>query len=488
MSASTIPRRLDLAAQSTVNVYVTQIVCTACTTCRWEDPMPGLRPSTSLRQSGQRPVSDGPWWRGLNKTHRRVLSASFLGWAMDGYETYALVVVIGPALGALLTPAQQHNTALYAGLAIGITLLGSGLGGLVGGTLADYVGRKPMMLWSITAYALLTGLTAFSTSVWMLIALRFLTGLALGSEWSTGASLIQETWPERSRTMGAAIVQSGFGFGSLIAALAWMLIGSLDPTAWRVMFVLGALPALVAIFLRTRVPESQRWVDATSRRERPQSRTRPAGEPSARLTIIRIFSSPEHRKTILLTIALSFVTIAGWYAISSFLPQFAKVIAARDGIAGAASWAQLAVVTYTIGSIVGYLSAPFIADRFGRRNLIVLFLVGSLIMTPITYLWPGNIQGFLIIAGINGIFTLGGFAWMPLYLPELFATTIRSTAMSTVFNSSRLIAWLGPIVSGSLVVLFGGIAPAAMWMGSVYVLGLLAVPFLKETKGLPLPE
>lgn len=450
--------------------------------------MAGLRPSTSLKRSEQRSVSGGPWWRGLNKTHRRVLTASFLGWAMDGYETYALVVVIGPALGALLTPAEQHNTALYAGLAIGITLLGSGVGGLVGGTLADYVGRKPMMLWSIIAYSLLTGLTAFSTSVWMLIALRFLTGLALGSEWSTGASLIQETWPERSRTMGAAIVQSGFGFGSLIAALSWMLIGSLDPTAWRVMFVLGVLPALVAIILRTRVPESQRWVDATSRRERPESKTRQAGEPSARLTIIRIFSSPEHRKTMLLTIALSFVTIAGWYAISSFLPSFAKVIATRDGIAGSASWAQLAVVTYTIGSLVGYLSAPFIADRFGRRILIILFLVGSLVMTPITYLWPGNIQGFLVVAAINGIFTLGGFAWMPLYLPELFATTIRSTAMSTVFNSTRLIAWLGPIVSGSLVVLFGGIAPAAMWMGSVYVLGLLAVPFLKETKGLPLPE
>jgi MFS family permease len=449
--------------------------------------MAGLRPGTSLKRSEQRSVSGGPWWRGLNKTHRRVLTASFLGWAMDGYETYALVIVIGPALGALLTPAEQHNTALYAGLTIGITLLGSGVGGLIGGTLADYVGRKPMMLWSIGAYSLLTGLTALSTSVWMLIALRFLTGLALGSEWSTGTSLIQETWPERSRTMGAAIVQSGFGFGSLLAALSWMLIGSFDPTAWRAMFVLGVLPALVAVFLRTRVPESQRWIDATSRRDRPGSRIRPAGQPRGRLTIIRIFSSPEHRKTMLLTIALSVVTIAGWYAISSFLPPFAKAIATRDGIAGA-YWAQLAVVTYTIGSIVGYLGSAFIADRFGRRNLIILFLVGSLVMTPITYLWPGNIQGFLFVAGINGIFTLGGFAWMPLYLPELFATTIRSTALSTVFNSTRLIAWLGPIVSGSLVVLFGGIAPAAMWMGSVYVLGLLAVPFLKETKGLPLPE
>ncbi len=407
---------------------------------------------------------------------------------MDGFETYALVVIIGPALRDLLTPAQRHDTALYAGLAIGITLLGSGVGGLVGGTLADYVGRKPMMLWSIGAYSLLTGFTALSTSVWMLVGLRFLTGLALGSEWSTGASLIQEMWPERSRTKGAAIVQSGFGFGSLLAALAWMAIGSFDPAAWRFMFVLGVLPALAVLFLRSRVPESQRWIRATSRRDRSGGTTPPADQPGGRLTITRIFLSREHRKTMMLTIALSFVTIAGWYAISSFLPLFTAVIAAKHGVAGSAHWAQLAVVTYTIGSIVGYVGSAFVADRFGRRTLIILFLAGSLVMTPITYLWPGNIQTFLVVAGINGVFTLGGFVWMPLYLPELFATTIRSTAISTVFNSTRLVAWIGPIISGSLVVLFGGIAPAAIWMGSVYVLGLLVVPFLKETRGLPLPD
>lgn len=450
--------------------------------------MAGSPQSTSPRQPEKGFTPGPPWWVGLKRTHRRVLAGSFLGWGLDGFETYALVVIVSPAMKHLLTPAQRPDTALYAGLAIGITLLGSGIGGMLGGTLADYVGRKPMMLWSIGAYSLLTGLTALSTSVWMLIALRFLTGLALGSEWSTGASLIQEVWPERSRTVGAAIVQSGFGFGSLLAALAWMAIGDVDPMAWRLMFILGVLPALVALFLRTRLPESQRWVDA---RNRPNTATNRASRPDrsrAQFTLVRLFSDPEHRKLMLLTIALSFVTIAGWYAISSFLPRFAVTIATREGTAGAAQWAQLAVITYTIGSIVGYLGSAFVADRLGRRNLIIIFLVGSLVMTPLTYLWPGDITGFLIVAGVNGVFTLGGFVWMPLYLPELFPTTVRSSALSTVFNSTRLIAWLGPVISGSLVILFGGIAPAAMWMGSVYLLGLLAVPFLRETKGQPLPD
>ena len=456
--------------------------------------MPEPHQSSLLETSETTDLTSAPWWRGLNRMHRRVLVAALLGWTLDGFETFSLVVIIAPALAELLTPSQQANKALYAGLAIGLTLLGSGIGGLIGGTIADYVGRRPTMLWSIAAYSVLTGLTAFSTSIGMLIALRFLTGLALGSEWATGASLIQETWPERSRTKGAALVQSGFGIGSMLAAVAWLVISSLDPHAWRMMFILGVLPALLVLYLRTRVPESERWQRAVARNnKRPvndetNAGSHPTNQAKRKLTIAQIFIDRESRKVVLLTFALSLVTIAGWYAISSFLPRFAVVLATQDGVANPASWAQLAVVTYTIGSIGGYVAGAFIADRLGRRALILVFLIGSAVLTPITYLWPGSVQTFLIIAAINGMFTLGGFVWMPLYLPELFETAVRSTAMSAVFNGTRLIAWIGPILTGSLVLAFGGIAPAAIWMGSVYVLGLLVVPFLKETRGKPLPE
>ena len=121
------------------------------------------------------------WHASLTPGHWKILSASFLGWIFDGYETYALISVLAPALLALL-PAEEHaRLPEFAGLAIGLTLLGWAAGGMIGGIVADYVGRKRMMLVSILGYAAFTGLTAFSTSIGMLIALRFLTGIFMGS-------------------------------------------------------------------------------------------------------------------------------------------------------------------------------------------------------------------------------------------------------------------------------------------------------------------
>jgi MFS family permease len=139
---------------------------------------------------------------------------------------------------------EKGTPTVYAGLVIGITLLGLGVGGLLGGILADYVGRKRMMLWSVFLYALFSGFTALSQTFWILCALRFLTGLAMGSEWSTGIALLSETWPERARAKGAGFLQSGFGWGTLVAAVVWYGLASTHPLGaetWRLMFVLGAL-------------------------------------------------------------------------------------------------------------------------------------------------------------------------------------------------------------------------------------------------------
>src|SRR5260370_42079455 len=159
------------------------------------------------------------WDEGLTVMQWGVLKACFLGWIYDGYAGLALVVVLGPMLHSVLSPAQAASPTTYAGLVIGITLLGWGAGGLIGGILADYVGRKRMMLWSVFLYAVLSGLTALSQTFWVLAGLRFVTGLAMGSEWSTGVALLAETWPNRARPKGAGFLQSGFGVGTFLAAV-----------------------------------------------------------------------------------------------------------------------------------------------------------------------------------------------------------------------------------------------------------------------------
>lgn len=417
------------------------------------------------------------WYRGLDRGHRRVLYATFAGWTFDGYETQALIVVVAPALRQLL-PAGS-SIGFYTGLAIGLTLLGWGIGGVIGGVLADYIGRRRMMLLAIIGYALFTGLTALSTSFEMLVALRILTGIAMGSEWATGTVLLHETWPDRARAKGAGFMQSGFGFGTLLASLIWLFLQDAGPGAWRWMFVIGIAPAFLVLYIRRRLDESRRWRDAVSA-EKERGRRQ--------FTLRRLFADPTSRRRLLVTLVLSLGTIVGWYAVSAFLPQFAVPLARGSGVSDPAGWGQLAVVSYNVGAILGYLISGFIADALGRRWLIALIFGGSLVLTPITYYWWGGIQSFLVVALVNGAFTLGGFAWFAIYLPELFGSTVRATATAFVFNATRLIAWIGPIVSGALIASFGGVSQAAVYMGAAYLLGLVMLPFLPETKGEPLPD
>ena len=195
-----------------------------------------------------------PWYRLLNKSQWSTLIAANLGWMFDGYETYAVVLSVGVALRELLDPSQYGQVPVYAGTIIGLTLLGWGIGGLIGGLLADYLGRKRTMILAILAYSITTGLSAFAWDWISFVALRFLVGIAIGSEWVTGASIISELWPDRARGRGVGLMQCGFGIGFFLAAFAWLFVGTMGPHAWRYMFLIGVLPALMTLWVRSAIP------------------------------------------------------------------------------------------------------------------------------------------------------------------------------------------------------------------------------------------
>ena len=337
-----------------------------------------------------------PWYGTLTRTQWKTLVAANLGWMFDGYETFALILTVGVALRQLLEPAQVPQIPAYAGTVIAVTLLGWGIGGILGGILADYIGRRRTMIYAILAYSLITGLSALAFD-WMSFALlRFLVGIAIGSEWSTGASITAEVWPDHARGKGAGLMQCGLGIGFFLASLVWLFVGAFGPGAWRFMYVLGVLPALFVLWIRTGIPESEPWERTNESRRLARARQSSGATLGAdelaltRFTLTDLFVDPQNRRRALLVFPMSLTTTLAWWGISTWVPPYIGSVAAKAGLP-AQQWASYAGMTYNLGAILGYASFGFLADRFGRKGVTMLFFAMALLLTPVLFLWTQDL-------------------------------------------------------------------------------------------------
>lgn len=434
-----------------------------------------------------------PWYRSLNANQWKTMIAANIGWMFDGYETFALILVVGAALHQLLEPSQFGHIRVYAGTVIGITLLGWGIGGVVGGIIADYIGRRRTMMYAILAYSLTTGLSAFAWNWESFAILRLLVGIAIGSEWATGASITAEAWPSHARGRGAGLMQCGLGIGFFLASFVWLFVGTHGPSAWRYMFLIGIIPALFAFWLRSGVEESKPWEETNEKRKAAREKKKSGAElhphehALTRFTVADLFSEPEMRKRTIVLFLMSLTTTLAWWGISTWVPPFVAGLAAKQHLPPQ-TWASYAGMTYNIGAILGYIGLGFFADRWGRKPVIMVFFAASLILTPVLYLWTHNLQLMLLVCAVNGFFTLGQYSWMAVWLPEQFPTRMRATGMAFVFNGPRFIAFLGPMFAGLLISNLGGFSSVAVTFSFIYILGFVMVPLLRETKGQPLPE
>jgi MFS family permease len=438
-------------------------------------------------------IGSGPWYRSLSGAQWKALIASNLGWTFDGFEVFALILTVGAALHQLLDASEYKFIPAYAGAVIAITVFGWGAGGLLGGILADYIGRKRSMALTILAYSLLTGLSALSWS-WLSFAIfRFLVGLAIGSEWATGASITAELWPDNARGKGGAFLQSGYPIGSIIASTVWVLIGTSGPSAWRYMYLIGVLPALITFWILRNIPESPRWEESNKQRRAAHDLRRQGatlrGEDAAlvRFTLIDMFAEPAVRTRLVLTFVMSLSVTIGYWGVSTFVPSYVGSVAAGVGLA-VQRWVGLAGLVQNIGALLGFFSFGFLADSLGRKPTTLFYYLMCLILTPIVYLWVRDIHLLLLVFAVYGFFIQGVFSWTAVWLPELFPTRMRATAAGFIFNTPRLISAIAPLVAGSLIVGLGGYGKTATIIGMFYILGLITVPFLPETKGKPLPE
>jgi MFS family permease len=427
-------------------------------------------------------VKPASGWQDVTRYQWLVLFVAWLGWMFDSMDATIYAMVLHPALHQLLHepgggPVSVETVGWYGGIIFSIFLIGWAVGGVLFGILADRFGRTRTLVFTILTYALFTGLAAVSATWWQLALLRFLTALGIGGEWAAGAALVAEVWPEEKRARAAGLLQSAWAGGFLVAAVVSLLMRHFD---WRLIFLVGVAPAIVAMIVRLWVKEPERWVKA--RAAELQSGT-------ARVRRLAELFAPGLRRSTLVGSALAFVAVFGLWGATNWTPTLIRALPDLRSLSAPelTSRVSYATILLNVGALGGYLSFGPLADRLGRRAAFALMCLGSLVMLPITFLTPKAYSHVLVLLPLLGFFNNGIFSGFPIYLPELYPTRIRATGAGFCFNVGRLLASTGPFLTGYLVAALGSFGRAASVIALIYVAGLLVLPFAPETRGKPLP-
>jgi MFS family permease len=387
----------------------------------------------------------------------RALFAAQLGWMLDAMDFLLFTFALLPI------QRELHLTNQQASLPIVIALVASSIGGIAFGRIADRIGRVRAMTFSILLYSGATAGMATAQNLTQLIAWRVLVGFGMGGEWSCGSVLVAETWPAQHRAKAMGIMQSGWAIGALFAAGLSALV--LEPYGWRVLFLLGAAPGVVAFFIRRRVEEPKLWRE----RERTPSRWS------------EIFSPQFRRRTLLATLVACSVLLAFW-GVTSWLPAFLATPIAKGGagltITKSAAW----LIALQVGAFFGYISFGWIADRIGRRPAFTLFMIAAAIIVPLFAFYARTPIAFLTLGPLVGYFAHGYFSLFGAMLAELFPTRIRASAQGFCYNAGRLVSAAAPFAIGAAATKHGlgvSISADALFFG----LGAILIWLLPETKG-----
>jgi MFS family permease len=444
------------------------------------------------------------WYRELNRYHWFVLAVAALGWLFDCLDQQLFILARQPAMADLLAgvtpgeaPAQAELDAAGA-YATAIFLMGWAIGGLIFGVMGDRIGRAKTMIVTILMYSTFTGLSALSVSFWDFCVYRFLTGLGVGGEFAVGVALVAEVMPERARPYCLSVLQALSVVGNISAALIGMTMGTLVErglvdSIWRPMFIIGAVPALLALVIRWRLREPERWqhVSHADALERKLGSYR------------ELFGHPVWRRHAFVGLGLAFSGIVGLWAIAFYtFDLVGNVLREKftaEGLSVAringeiARWKGIASIMMNLGSALGMYGFAVLAQRMGRKPTFAICFLAALASTASVFHFLQEFHQIFWLVPIMGFCLLSLFAGYAIYFPELFPTHLRSTGTSFCYNVGRFVAAAGPALLGWLTGTVFAETPsplryAGLSMCGIFVLGLAVLPFAPETKDKPLPE
>jgi MFS family permease len=453
-----------------------------------------------------------PWWRGLTGYQWFVFIVATLGWLFDTMDQQFFNLARKPAISDLLQLPLDHPDRIgkineIAGSTTSVFMIGWAIGGIFFGILGDKLGRAKTMMLTILCYSAFTGLSALSVGVWDFAFYRFLTGLGVGGQFAVGVALVAEVMPDRSRPFALGWLQALSAVGNMLAALVNVGLGMLQEAgmlgkAWRAAFLIGLIPALLAIPVFMKLKEPERWKAAVAEEAADERAGRPRHKAGS---LAELFGDPRWRRNTIVGMLLAFSGVVGLWGIGFFSPDLFRDVFTRhfqaqgldeQAIAGKLTfWTGITFLLQNLGAFFGIYAFARITDKIGRKPAFAISFVLAGLSTAFTFLFLDSFWHIFVLIPIMGFCQLALFGGYAIYFPELFPTRLRSTGTSFCYNVGRLVAASGPLALGLLTSRVYNsyeqplpLRYAGVTMCAAFIIGLLVLPFAPETRGKPLPE
>jgi MFS family permease len=440
-----------------------------------------------------------PWWRTFNRYHWSIFVVASLAWLFDCLDQQVFNLSRDGAVEDLI--ADKSHATEFASYTTSVFLIGWAIGGLIFGSLGDRYGRARILAVTLFIYSICTGLSSFATSYSGFCACLFFTGLGVGGVFGLSVALVADSVPDFGRAHALGLLQSLSSWGNIIAGLTGMGIGLLSAAhflplglrAWQAMFLAGSIPAFLFAFVLLRVEEPEKWTLARADGIKTGVKFG---------SYLNLLKHPTWSKHAWLGLILCSSGIVGLWGIGNFHPKIVRSIIethlAGDHLTTSALaskkayWSSLGLLLQNIGGFFGMLSLAKFAQVKGRRPAFAIALLLSFVCTLLVFKFLREINQIFWMLPIMGFGQFSVFGIYAIYLPELFPTSLRSTGTSFCYNFGRLAAATAPFTIGRITKSLGGniegFRTAGMWVSLVLLLGILTLPFLPETKDMPLPE